>query len=121
MGAIGDVNACEKCPLEVKGMLREAAKMKNADKDALQRDAVEEEELQKRLNIRSGKRIATLSGDASTTVPKAKKGKNVEGPMDLLLFRSSEQTFKLGEANRQTSINDDCDEDARARTIQCIA
>lgn len=121
MSAIEDVNACEKCPLKVKVMLREAAKMNNADKSALQRDAVEEEELQKRLTILSGKRIATLSGDISTTVPKAKKGKNVEGLMDLLLFRSPEQTFKLGEANRQTSINDDCDEEARARTIQCIA
>ncbi|RDX78008.1 hypothetical protein CR513_41786, partial [Mucuna pruriens] len=46
------------------------------------------------------------------------KAKNVNGPMDFLLFKNPKTTIKLGKAKRQTSINDADDKEARARTIQ---
>lgn len=114
LGVKGDVNACRKCPPEVKQLLLDAANKKKSDKSAYN------DELQQICSIRSGKRKASSSIDTLST---AKKGKNVKGPMDLLLLKGPEESLKLSKAEklRQTSINDACDKEARVRTIQYIA
>ncbi|XP_061371723.1 uncharacterized protein LOC133314291 isoform X1 [Gastrolobium bilobum] len=125
MGTIGDLNACEECLPEIKKLLKEFAEKKRADAAAytaeLKQDDDVEEGMQEIPIIQSRKRTATSSSDTPTTVSKAKKGKSLEGPMDLLTSRSPEETLKLGKTKRQTSINDACLKEARARTIQYIA
>ena len=121
MGVRGDVNSCKRIPPEIKKLIKEAFEKKKAEKDSymteLNENDDEEEEVQEILNIRSGKKLATSSDTTST----AKRAKNVKGPMDLLLLRNPEATIKLGKAKRQASINDACDKEARARTVQYIA
>ena len=121
MGVRGDVNSCKRIPPEIKKLIKEAFEKKKAEKDSymteLNENDDEEEMVQEILNIRSGKKLATSSDTTST----AKRAKNVKGPMDLLLLRNPEATIKLGKAKRQTSINDACDKEARARTVEYIA
>ncbi|XP_061355258.1 uncharacterized protein LOC133299790 [Gastrolobium bilobum] len=119
MGIKGDVKPCKKTPLEVRNALKEAYEKNLADKNAslneLQEDDDELEEVEEIHNLRTGKRGVIPSSDSSVA---AKKGNTVKSPMDLLLLKNPENSFKLGE--RQTSINDACDKEARARTIQYI-
>ncbi|CAH9076630.1 unnamed protein product [Cuscuta epithymum] len=116
MGIRGDVGACRKTPADVTLLLKEAYEKKKREKEAymeLQEDEDDMEELTEILNIRKGKRPLT----SAASHPTAKK---VKGPLDLLYYKKPEKTLSLGKAKRQTSINDACDKEARARTIQYI-
>ncbi|KAK4283950.1 hypothetical protein QN277_000847 [Acacia crassicarpa] len=115
MGIKGDVNACTKCPPEVKNLLKEAAEKKKVTQAYTELQDDDEEEVEEIHTLKSGKRPATLS-DSST-----KKAKNVKGPMDLLLFKNPEATIKLGKNTKQTSINDACNKEVRDLTCQFIA
>lgn len=102
MGIRGDARACKKTPTEVRNLLKEDHETKKGEKDAYMNeieDQYEIEEMQKIMNIRSGKRPLTSSSEASLPVAK---------------------TIKLGKAKRQTSIYDPCDKEARAIAIQYI-
>lgn len=123
MGVTGDVDKCLKTPLEVKDTLKAAYAKKKAEKESYLIESQEnddEEEVEEIFSIRSGKRAATSSAASSEPPAIAKKAKNVKGPLDLLLFKNPETSIKLGKAKKQTSINDACDKEARARTVQYI-
>lgn len=75
----------------------------------------EMEEVQEILNLQSGKRPLPLGSQASLL-----NSKRVKGPLDLMFFKDPEITMRLAKDKRQTSINDSCDKEARARTIQYI-
>ena len=124
---IGVIRRARRPQMDARGDLNSGRKVvKNAEKEAyiaeLQEDNGEKEEEQEILKIRSGKRPASMSGSStSTTIHKAKKGKTVKGPVDLLPFKNPEATIDLGRTKSQTSVNDACDEEVRARIIQYIA
>ena len=86
--------------------------------DEIQEDD-DEQEVQEIRQIKSAKRPSSTSESSIplTMLRPDKKGQNVKGPMDLLLLKNCEATMKLGKPHRQTSINDACDKEARARTI----
>ena len=129
MGVTGDTKSCKRVPPEVKQLLKEALEKKNAEKElnfaAIGEDDDEQEDLEEILQIRRGKRPSSTSSGSnsvpSTILKQAKKGKSIKGPLDLMFLKDPEATIKLGKPHRQTSINDACDKEARARTIQYIA
>ena len=45
----------------------------------------------------------------------------MKDPLDLMFLKNPEATIKLGKPYWQTSINDACDKEAKARIIQYIA
>ncbi|XP_061376093.1 uncharacterized protein LOC133318146 [Gastrolobium bilobum] len=115
IGLRGDVQACRKIPADVKKILKDAYMLKQAEKDANMVDLDvnqddDVEELVEIHNIKTGKRKRAGS-DVSTPATKA-----VKGPLDLHFFKRP--SIKLDK--KQTSINNACDKEAMARTIQYI-
>ena len=107
LGITGDVISCTKTPDDVKVILRADMVDKERIKKGIQEilvqlDAVDTIDIEEIRRIRTGKRIAE-SESSSIAFKKTK------GPLDLVYKKS-----------KDTSINDACDKEARARTIQYI-
>ncbi|CAI8594946.1 unnamed protein product [Vicia faba] len=107
LGITGDVISCTKTPDDVKAILRVDMVDKERIKKGIQEisvqlDADDTIDIEEIRRIRTGKRIAE-SESSSIAFKKTK------GPLDLVYKKS-----------KDTSINDACDKEARARTIQYI-
>lgn len=116
MYTMGGFNACEEgLPKLRKKVAEKKMKKKMADADVctagLLQEYDDEEEMQAIVNFGRRKRAAS-SSDTPATVFKAKKGKSGKGWTDSL---------RLGNAERETSVDDACEEEARARVMQYIA
>ncbi|KAI5440570.1 hypothetical protein KIW84_010159 [Lathyrus oleraceus] len=106
LGIKGDVVACLKVPAEVKTILHadmvEKERIKRGIEEVLvPLDADDTNEIDEISRIRSGKRRAETS---SMVV------KRTKGPLDLVFKKT-----------KDTNINDVCNKEARARTVQYIA
>ncbi|RDX65806.1 hypothetical protein CR513_55501, partial [Mucuna pruriens] len=89
----------------------------------VQEDEDEEDKVQEIVRLKSGKKPTSSSTEVSSAASK-KKNVNVKGSLDLQFFKKEKNLKKLSnwkKNNRQTSINDACQKDGRARTIQYIA
>ncbi|RDY00852.1 hypothetical protein CR513_15908, partial [Mucuna pruriens] len=117
LGIRGDVGACRKIPEDIKLELKATFEQKKAENEIYMEGVQDEGDEEEIVRHKSGKRPAT----SSTEFLLRKKNVNVKGPLDLHFFKRPEETIQLGKNKRQTSINDACQKDARARTIQYIA
>ena len=103
----GDVVSCTKTPEDVKAILRadmvEKERIKKGIQEvSVQLDADDTIDIEEIHRIQTGKRMVA----SETSLMAVKRNK---GPLDLVYKKS-----------KDTSINDACDKEARARTIQYI-
>ncbi|XP_019460161.1 PREDICTED: uncharacterized protein LOC109359919 [Lupinus angustifolius] len=110
MGVTGDVSACKEIPADIKQQIMDAFMKKKSDRDTIYGDLHDcfgdaEAEMQEIADLMANKQLVAESARA------AKRTKSTKGPMDLIYRK----------AQRQSSINDAIDKEARARTVQFIA
>nr|XP_018686228.1 PREDICTED: uncharacterized protein LOC103993628 [Musa acuminata subsp. malaccensis] len=128
VGNLKNVSACKMCPPDVKEELLAYMNDKKIQRnesyeispeDDIQYLTDDDEGVDHSENVNaSGKRISHKKGKEVMISKKTKKG-----PMDLYMFQESKKVIRgqKGAKLIQTGINDDCDEEIRARTIQHIA
>ncbi|XP_020207003.1 uncharacterized protein LOC109815825 isoform X2 [Cajanus cajan] len=119
LGIKGDVGACRKIPEDLKLEMKAAYESKKIASEVYMECVDENEEEDDIQAIARIKRPSSTSSEA-TSVSK-KRGINVKGPLDLHFTRKAEESIKLNKGLWQTSLNDACNKEARARVIQYIA
>ncbi|XP_019437890.1 PREDICTED: uncharacterized protein LOC109343825 [Lupinus angustifolius] len=110
MGVTRDVSACKEIPADIKQHIMDVFMKKKSDRDTIYGDlhgcfGDAEAEMQEIADLMANKQLVAESTRA------AKRTKSTKGPMDLIYQK----------AQRQSSINDAIDKEARARTVQFIA
>ncbi|XP_020206248.1 uncharacterized protein LOC109791366 [Cajanus cajan] len=119
LGIKGDVGACRKIPEDLKLEMKAAYESKKIASEVYMECVDENEEEDDIQAIARIKRPSSTSSEA-TSVSK-RRGINVKGPLDLHFTRKAEESIKLNKGLWQTSLNDACNKEARARVIQYIA
>ncbi|KAL5144536.1 hypothetical protein HKD37_06G014813 [Glycine soja] len=120
----GDVGSCKKVPEDIKLGMIDAYEKKIVETaayiEAMQEEDEEEKDgILKIERLKSGKKRATTSNEASSTASNKRITKK-KGPLDFLFSKELEESIKLGKTRRQTSVNESYNKATRDRAIQYI-